>query len=111
MEGISLHVDTAVHLTPTSVKTDYFRPSCMKRSVTDLNSLPKKRSDRADLETRQSARGNHVPVVSVLYDVPKTPPSPLMYRFRRLHTPLSGQAVGRARSEERISKFFHYFFF
>ncbi|WAR24020.1 hypothetical protein MAR_037689 [Mya arenaria] len=52
-------------------------------------------------DARQNGRGNYVPVVSVQYDVPMSPPSPLMYRIRRLGTP---QMLGytRSKSEERV---------
>lgn len=106
MEGITLHLDKSVNNMPASasvVRMDYFRPSWIKRSNTDIGNS-KKRSDKLELtDARQSSRANPMPVVSVQYDVPKTPPSPLMYRFRRLHTPLSGQG-SRGRSEERVSK-------
>lgn len=110
MDGISLQMEKTVILPPATHRTDYFRPHGMKRSITDIAPMPGKRHEKYDLEARQTLRGNQVPVVSVQYDVPKTPPSPLMYRFRRLHTPLPGtQTNGRSRSEDRLSMIFRLF--
>ncbi|XP_045157454.2 putative uncharacterized protein DDB_G0279653 isoform X2 [Mercenaria mercenaria] len=101
MEGISLRMEKTVILPSATARTDYFRPYGIKRALTDLTVLPRKRQEK-DTEGRQTSRGNHVPVVSVQYDVPRTPPSPLMYRFRRLHTPLSSGQTSRPKSEDRI---------
>lgn len=108
MEGITLHMEKTIILPPATARTDYFRPYGMKRSQTDLTLSARKRHEKVDFEARQNSRGNHVPVVSVQYDVPKTPPSPLMYRIRKLHTQLSGGQNGRSKGEDRISKYnFH----
>lgn len=109
MEGITLHMEKTIILPPATARTDYFRPYGMKRSQTDLTLSARKRYEKVDFDARQNSRGNHVPVVSVQYDVPKTPPSPLMYRIRKLHTQLSSGQNGRSKSEDRISKYnFHF---
>jgi hypothetical protein len=110
MEGITLRMEKTMIFPPASARADYFRPSGLKRSLTDLTVVPRKRHEKVDSERRQNSRGNHVPVVSVQYDVPKTPPSPLMYRFRRLHTPLSGSQTSRPKSEDRISEYIQRYF-
>ena len=109
MEGVSIPVNKNVGINSGNMRsaTNFFRPMFVKRSVTDLVSLPRKGRVKNESEsTRQTSRvGNHVPVVSVQYDVPKTPPSPLMYRIRRLNTPQSNFMTARSKTEERISKY------
>lgn len=107
MDDISLQMEKTVNLPLATHRPDYFRPHGMKRSITDIAPMPGKRHENADLEARQTLRGNQVPVVSVQYNVPKTPPSPLMYRFRRIHTLLPGtQTNGRSKIDDRLSMLF-----
>ncbi|KAH3696219.1 hypothetical protein DPMN_083684 [Dreissena polymorpha] len=101
MEGIKYPMDKITLENQTHAKSNCFRPMFVKRSMTDLTCLSRKRHvivERGDM--RQFSRANNVPVVSVQYDVPKMPSSPLIYRIRRLNTPISG--LGRSKSEENI---------
>lgn len=101
MEGITFPMDKSTLENQTHARSNCFRPMFMKRSMTDLTCLPNKRHVFVETgDTRQFPRPNNVPVVSVQYDVPKMPSSPLIYRIRRLNTPISG--YGRSKTEENI---------
>lgn len=104
MEG--LRWERTVLLSTPSMRTDFFRP--MRRAVTDLN-LARKRKNKFDPSPRSGRASNVVPVVSVQYDVPKTPPSPMMYRYRRHHTPCTGSQGTlqgqKNKGDEKNSKF------
>ena len=107
MEGISIRWDREVILNSPGMRKDLFRP--MKRAVTDL-SLSGKRKEKTDLGDKarptQAEKGNHVPVVSVQYDVPKVPTSPmLMFRYRKSHTQVALREPNqRAKSETKLGK-------
>ena len=103
MEG--LHWERTVLLSTPSMRTDFFRP--MRRAVTDL-SFVRKRRNRYDSGVRSSRSKQAVPVVSVQYDVPKTPPTPVVYRYRRHHTPCTSQGPPpgqKNKGEEKYSEF------
>ena len=105
MEG--LRWERTVLLSTPSMRTDFFRP--MRRAVTDLN-LARKKKNKFDGGHRSSRNNNGVPVVSVQYDVPKTPPSPMMYRYRRHHTPCTTPQTNvqgqKNKTEDKNSKYF-----
>lgn len=110
MEGVSIPADKNGFIPAGNIRssTNFFRPMFMKRSVTDLVTVPSKKRGRnveSDVSRQNARPGSQVPVVSVQYDVPKTPPSPLMYRIRRLNTPQSNHMPSRSKSEDRISKY------
>ena len=103
MEG--LRWERTVLLSTPTMRTDFFRP--MRRAVTDL-SFARKRRNKGDTGLRSSRSNQVVPVVSVQYDVPKTPPSPMMYRYRRHHTPCATNSgppqTQKNKTEEKQSK-------
>jgi len=101
-------MDKNILTTTGNSRGNFFRPMFVKRSLSDLSSLPKKRNggrDSVDIRTNRS--GNVVPVVSVHYDVPRTPPSPLMYRIKRLSTPQTGYNRSKSEEKMRIRSKFH----
>lgn len=113
MEGVSIPMDKNLMFNSGNMRstTNFFRPMFVKRSVSDLVSVPRKKLGKSESDAaRQNSRaGSQVPVVSVQYDVPRTPPSPLMYRIRRLNTPQSNFMSSRSKTEDRISKYIELF--